>query len=218
MLPERRTKGGRRRQQWGRRLGLLPGHYGVVDVDISEKTKYHRPDRETIMAQPTANHTPANGWVRKARIADPTGYRARRDGLPGLVDLDLDQVLRALSHPGNGNSSSPAATGHAAAGELAELSALSLATVSEHLGAAHRRPARPRRRGPQLDLSHRPGRHRRATLSGLRKLCSDGGRAVARDLELAPVRIGPPGVMMMLGKCGCCTASGNAWSSRQKPE
>ena len=47
--------------------------------------------------------------------------------------IDLDQVLRALSHPDRRKFVVACRDAPRAAGELAELSALSLATVSEHL-------------------------------------------------------------------------------------
>jgi DNA-binding transcriptional ArsR family regulator len=49
------------------------------------------------------------------------------------VDIDLDQVLRALSHPDRRQFVLACRDNPRAAGELAEMSALSLATVSEHL-------------------------------------------------------------------------------------
>ena len=49
------------------------------------------------------------------------------------MDFDLDQVLRALSHPDRRQFVLACRDNPRAAGELAELSSLSLATVSEHL-------------------------------------------------------------------------------------
>jgi len=49
------------------------------------------------------------------------------------VDVDLDQVLRALSHPDRRRFVLACRDNPRAAGELAELSSLSVATVSEHL-------------------------------------------------------------------------------------
>ena len=49
------------------------------------------------------------------------------------MDLDLDQVLRALSHPDRRQFVLACRDNPRAAGELAEMSSLSLATVSEHL-------------------------------------------------------------------------------------
>jgi len=47
--------------------------------------------------------------------------------------FDLDEVLRALAHPDRRRFVSACMAKARAAGDLAELSALSLATVSEHL-------------------------------------------------------------------------------------
>jgi DNA-binding transcriptional ArsR family regulator len=49
------------------------------------------------------------------------------------VDVDLDQVLRALSHPDRRQFVLACRDNPRAAGELAEMSSLSVATVSEHL-------------------------------------------------------------------------------------
>ena len=49
------------------------------------------------------------------------------------MEIDLDQVLHALSHPDRRRFVLACRDGSRAAGELAELSSLSLATVSEHL-------------------------------------------------------------------------------------
>lgn len=49
------------------------------------------------------------------------------------MDIDLDQVLRALSHPDRRQFVLACRDNPRAAGELAELSSLSIATVSEHL-------------------------------------------------------------------------------------
>jgi DNA-binding transcriptional ArsR family regulator len=49
------------------------------------------------------------------------------------IAIDLDTVLRALAHPDRRAFVVACRDGPKAAGELAELSALSLATVSEHL-------------------------------------------------------------------------------------
>ena len=49
------------------------------------------------------------------------------------MDIELDQVLRALSHPDRRQFVLACRDNSRAAGELAEMSALSLATVSEHL-------------------------------------------------------------------------------------
>ena len=49
------------------------------------------------------------------------------------MDLDLDHVLRALSHPDRRRFVLACRDNPRAAGELAEISSLSLATVSEHL-------------------------------------------------------------------------------------
>lgn len=49
------------------------------------------------------------------------------------MDVDLDQVLRALSHPDRRRFVLACRDNARAAGELAELSSLSVATVSEHL-------------------------------------------------------------------------------------
>lgn len=49
------------------------------------------------------------------------------------MDIDLDQVLRALSHPDRRQFVLACRDNPRAAGELADLSALSIATVSEHL-------------------------------------------------------------------------------------
>ena len=57
--------------------------------------------------------------------------------MPSVVEtataIDLDEVLRALSHPERRLFVAACRDGAKAAGELAELSSLSLATVSEHL-------------------------------------------------------------------------------------
>ena len=47
--------------------------------------------------------------------------------------IDLDQVLRALSHPERRQFVLACRDNPRAAGELAEMSSLSVATVSEHL-------------------------------------------------------------------------------------
>jgi len=49
------------------------------------------------------------------------------------IAFDLDHALRALSHPDRRAFIVACRDGPKAAGELAELSSLSLATVSEHL-------------------------------------------------------------------------------------
>jgi DNA-binding transcriptional ArsR family regulator len=49
------------------------------------------------------------------------------------VDIDFDQVLRALAHPERRHFVLACRDNPRAAGELAELSSLSIATVSEHL-------------------------------------------------------------------------------------
>ncbi|WP_240231316.1 ArsR/SmtB family transcription factor [Devosia lacusdianchii] len=49
------------------------------------------------------------------------------------MTIDLDQVLRALSHPDRRLFLRACRDGPRAAGELAELSNLAVATVSEHL-------------------------------------------------------------------------------------
>ena len=49
------------------------------------------------------------------------------------MDIDLDQVLRALSHPDRRLFLRACRDQARAAGELAELSHLAVATVSEHL-------------------------------------------------------------------------------------
>ena len=49
------------------------------------------------------------------------------------MDIELDQVLRALSHPDRRQFVLACRDNPRAAGELAEMSSLSLATVSEHL-------------------------------------------------------------------------------------
>jgi len=86
------------------------------------------------------------------------------------VDIDLDQVLRALSHPERRQFVLACRDRPRAAGELAELSALSLATVSEHLKVL---------RTAGLLVLDKQGRNWiyrtdptviAATLSGLRKL------------------------------------------------
>ncbi len=49
------------------------------------------------------------------------------------MDIDLDQVLRALSHPDRRLFLRACRDAPRAAGELAEMSNLAVATVSEHL-------------------------------------------------------------------------------------
>jgi len=71
------------------------------------------------------------------------GSRRRRSPTPPAIcslsfradatAIDLDEVLRALSHPQRRLFVAACRDEPKAAGELAELSSLSLATVSEHL-------------------------------------------------------------------------------------
>jgi DNA-binding transcriptional ArsR family regulator len=86
------------------------------------------------------------------------------------VAVDLDQVLRALSHPDRRQFVLACRDAPRAAGELAELSSLSLASVSEHLKVL---------RTSGLLVLDKQGRNwfyrtdpkvLAATLSGLRKL------------------------------------------------
>ena len=49
------------------------------------------------------------------------------------MPIDLDQILRALSHPDRRAFVRACRDAPRAAGELADISSLSLATVSEHL-------------------------------------------------------------------------------------
>lgn len=62
------------------------------------------------------------------------GFQVRaRDQGETPIAFDLDHALRALSHPDRRAFVIACRDGPKAAGELAELSSLSLATVSEHL-------------------------------------------------------------------------------------
>jgi hypothetical protein len=71
------------------------------------------------------------------------------------MEIDLDQVLRALSHPDRRLFLRACRDASCAAGELADLSNLAVATVSEHLKVL--RTAATGSTGPTRPCSRRPG-------------------------------------------------------------
>ncbi|SIQ95538.1 DNA-binding transcriptional regulator, ArsR family [Rhizobium sp. RU20A] len=74
-----------------------------------------------------------NGWVRKGQVRDPARPPADTDPEVTLESGALDEALRALGHLDRRAILRVYLTEEQAAGDLAALSDLSLATVSEHL-------------------------------------------------------------------------------------
>jgi predicted enzyme related to lactoylglutathione lyase/DNA-binding transcriptional ArsR family regulator len=74
-----------------------------------------------------------NGWVKKAQIIDPVGNCLTLIQGWTIEDHQLDEILRALAHPDRRTFVRAAMQEACSAGQLADLSALALASVSEHL-------------------------------------------------------------------------------------